>query len=156
MERVIRRDQYGGSAQLGSASLLLYVSLSHTIRHTPHTQLDTNHTHTIRHTSHTRTIRHTPHTHIYVCRTPLHEWSASRRGHNLHNKQQTIIYAVWRERKPTSCNNQMFIINFCLNMFQASLCPSSGEQRMCVTAYDVLHCNKQGNVDIRRNVFFVR
>ena len=32
---------------------------------------------------------------------------------------------VWRERKPTRCNNQMFIINFCLNMFQASLCPSS-------------------------------
>ena len=25
----------------------------------------------------------------------------------------------------------MFIINFCLNMFQASLCTSSGEQRPC-------------------------
>jgi len=25
----------------------------------------------------------------------------------------------------------MFIINFCLNMFRASLCPSSGEQRLC-------------------------
>jgi hypothetical protein len=25
----------------------------------------------------------------------------------------------------------MFIINFCLNMFRASLCPSSGEQRPC-------------------------
>jgi hypothetical protein len=34
---------------------------------------------------------------------------------------------VWRERKPTRCNNQMFIINFCLNMFRSSLCPSSGE-----------------------------
>jgi len=32
----------------------------------------------------------------------------------------------------------MFIINFCLNMFQASLCPSSGEQRPCVTVYGVL------------------
>ena len=32
----------------------------------------------------------------------------------------------------------MFIINFCLNMFQASLCPSSGEQRPCVIAYGVL------------------
>ena len=41
---------------------------------------------------------------------------------------------VWRERKPTRCNNQMFIINFCLNMFRASSCPSSGEQRPCVTA----------------------
>ena len=25
---------------------------------------------------------------------------------------------------------QMFIINYCLNMFQASLCPSSGEPRI--------------------------
>jgi len=32
----------------------------------------------------------------------------------------------------------MFIINFSLNMFRASLCPSSGEQRPCVTAYGVL------------------
>ena len=32
----------------------------------------------------------------------------------------------------------MFIINFCLNMFRALLCPSSGEQRPCVTAYGVL------------------
>ena len=32
----------------------------------------------------------------------------------------------------------MFIINFCLNMFRASLCPSSGEQRPCVTPYGVL------------------
>ena len=38
---------------------------------------------------------------------------------------------MWRERKPTRCNNQMFIINFCPNMFRASLCPSSGEQRPC-------------------------
>jgi len=45
---------------------------------------------------------------------------------------------MWRERKPTRCNNQMFIINCCLNMFQASLCPSSGEQRPCVNAYGVL------------------
>ena len=37
----------------------------------------------------------------------------------------------WRERKPTSYNNHMFIINFCLDMFRASLCPSSGEQRPC-------------------------
>ena len=40
-----------------------------------------------------------------------------------------IVSKVWRERKPTRCNNRMFIINFCLNMFRASLCPSSGEQR---------------------------
>jgi len=47
-------------------------------------------------------------------------------------------HKVWRERKQTRCNNWMFIINFCLNMFRASLCPSSGEQRPCVTAYGVL------------------
>jgi len=44
--------------------------------------------------------------------------------------------------KPTRCNNQMFIINFCLNMFRASLCPTSGEQRPCYciwcTALDLL------------------
>jgi len=49
-----------------------------------------------------------------------------------------IVSKVWRERKPTSCNNQMLIINFCLNMFRLSLCPSSGEQRPCVTACGVL------------------
>jgi len=49
-----------------------------------------------------------------------------------------IVIKVWRERKPTRCNNQMFIINFRLNMFRASLCPSSGEQRPCVTACVVL------------------
>ena len=40
-----------------------------------------------------------------------------------------------RERKPTRCNNYIFIINFCFNMFRASLCPSSGEQRpyYCIT-----------------------
>jgi hypothetical protein len=32
----------------------------------------------------------------------------------------------------------MFIIYFCLNMFRELLCPSSGEQRPCVTAYSVL------------------
>ena len=47
-------------------------------------------------------------------------------------------WILWRERKPTRCNNHMFIINFCLNMFRASLCPSSGEQRPCVTACGVL------------------
>ena len=26
---------------------------------------------------------------------------------------------------------ELFIINFCLNMFRASLCPSSGEQTPC-------------------------
>ena len=49
-----------------------------------------------------------------------------------------MLTELWRERKPTRCNNQMFIINFCLNMIRASLCPSSGEQRPCVTAYSVL------------------
>ena len=39
-----------------------------------------------------------------------------------------------------------FIINFCLNMFRASLCASSGVLRPCVTAYGVLrwfcwHCS---------------
>ena len=48
------------------------------------------------------------------------------------------------ERIITRCNNsdvycqlQMLITNYCLNMFRASLCPSSGEQRPCITAYGV-------------------
>jgi len=41
------------------------------------------------------------------------------------------VAVVKREKKPTRCNNQTFIINFCLNMFWASLCPSSREQRPC-------------------------
>ena len=36
-----------------------------------------------------------------------------------------------KRENPTGCNNEMFIINVCLNMFRASLCPSSGEQRPC-------------------------
>ena len=40
------------------------------------------------------------------------------------------------EQRPCYCDNQMFIINFCLNMFRASFCPSSGEQRPCC-------CNNQ-------------
>ena len=39
-------------------------------------------------------------------------------------------WSVKRE-KPTRYNNQMFIINVCLNMFRASLCPSSGVERPC-------------------------
>ena len=45
---------------------------------------------------------------------------------------------MWRERKPTRCNNQVFIINFCLNMFRASLCPSSGEERPCYCIWCVV------------------
>ena len=32
----------------------------------------------------------------------------------------------------------MFIINFCLNMFRASLCASSGEQRPCYCIWCVV------------------
>jgi len=34
-----------------------------------------------------------------------------------------------KKEKPTRRTNLMFIINFYLNMFRASLCPASGEQR---------------------------
>jgi hypothetical protein len=50
---------------------------------------------------------------------------------------ETEGLSVKRE-KTNRCNNQMIIINFCLNMFRASICPSSGEQRLCVTAFVVL------------------
>ena len=42
---------------------------------------------------------------------------------------------MWSERKPNRCNNQMFIINLCHNMFRASLCPSSGELRPCYSLW---------------------
>jgi hypothetical protein len=32
----------------------------------------------------------------------------------------------------------MFIVNFCLNMFRASLCQSSGEQRLCYCIWCVV------------------
>jgi hypothetical protein len=44
----------------------------------------------------------------------------------------------YEKGRPTRCNNQMFIINFCLNVFQASLCPSSGEQRPCYCTWCVV------------------
>ena len=43
-----------------------------------------------------------------------------------------------KREKPTRCDNQMFIINFYLNMFRASLCPSSGEQRTCYCIWCIL------------------
>ena len=47
-------------------------------------------------------------------------------------------WAKCEERSPTRCNNWMFIINFCLNMFRALLCPSSGEQRLCYCIWCVV------------------
>ena len=43
-----------------------------------------------------------------------------------------------KREKPTRCNNKMFIIKFCLNVFRASLCPSSGEQRLCYCIWCIL------------------
>jgi hypothetical protein len=52
--------------------------------------------------------------------------------------------SVKREKTPTRCNNYMFIIDFCLNMFRASLCPSSGEQRPCYCIW----CTVLGLLDV--------
>jgi hypothetical protein len=43
-----------------------------------------------------------------------------------------------KREKPTRCNNWMFIINFYLNMFRASLYPSSGEERTCYCIWCVV------------------
>ena len=55
------------------------------------------------------------------------------------NPNHTSEYLhLWRERKkPTRCNNQMFIINFCLNMFQHHYAHLQ-ENKDHVTAYSVL------------------
>ena len=48
------------------------------------------------------------------------------------------VYEAYEEGRPTRCNNYMFIINFCLNMFRASSYPSSGEQRPCYCIWCVV------------------
>jgi len=45
----------------------------------------------------------------------------------IFRSSKTVCYCIW-----------CIIINFCLNMFRASLCPSSGERKPCVIAYGVL------------------
>ena len=47
------------------------------------------------------------------------------------SRTNSKVLSVKREKKSTKRNYQMFIINFCLDMFRAPLCPSSGEQRPC-------------------------
>ena len=47
-------------------------------------------------------------------------------------------YAHLQENKDRVLLHMAYYYNFYLNMFRASLCPSSGEQRPCVTAYSVL------------------
>jgi len=50
--------------------------------------------------------------------------------------KQNIV--VKRERENQQDVTIRFYYQHCLNMFRASLCPSSGEQRQCVTACGVL------------------
>ena len=49
-----------------------------------------------------------------------------------------IVSKVWREKNQQDATIRCFIINFCLNMFRASLCPSSGEQRPCYCIWCVV------------------
>jgi len=52
-----------------------------------------------------------------------------------------IVSKLWRERKKTNKMQQSDVYyQRCLNMYRASLCPSSGEQRPCVTACGMLRC----------------
>jgi len=76
-----------------------------------------------------------------VNKNPFHLWSigfacssCNAYFEYLSNALGSCDRASWakcEDRRPTRCNNYMFIINFCFNMFRASLCPSSGEQRPC-------------------------
>jgi hypothetical protein len=78
---------------------------------------------------------------MFISKLPVKQGSSFNfaNKHSSHNCNSVILnwlmVVMCEEREKT---NKMFIINFCLNMFQASLCPSSGEQRLCVTAYGVL------------------
>ena len=45
---------------------------------------------------------------------------------------------TYQEVSTMKVSVQLFIINFCLNMFRASLCPSSGDQRPCYCIWFVV------------------
>ena len=48
-----------------------------------------------------------------------------------------IVSKIWRKKTNKMQQSDVFI-NFCLNMFRASLCPSSGEQRPCYCIWCVV------------------
>jgi len=59
--------------------------------------------------------------------------------HYSQNKFEKLVHLLWRERERTNKMQKSDIYyQHCLNMFPASLCPSSGEQRPCVTACGIL------------------
>ena len=74
---------------------------------------------------------------------------------NVWNKKKFVkIHPVrWRERNQHDATNLMFIIKFYLNMFRASLCPSSGEQE-CLTPHMVFctGCDGCGCVKLGREL----
>ena len=75
---------------------------------------------------------HNPELHRSVMMLSVYRKSTVFSHYTVDTLQLTVMYLRvenYEERRPTRCNNQMFIINFCFNMFRASLCPSSGEQR---------------------------
>jgi len=50
------------------------------------------------------------------------------------------------------CQFQMLIIDYCLDMFLASLCPSSGEKTTCYCIWGIFAVTRE-DVDISRVVF---
>jgi len=51
------------------------------------------------------------------------------------------------------CQLQMLIIDYSLDMFRTSLCPSSGEKTTCYCIWSVFAVTKE-DVDISRVVFY--
>ena len=72
---------------------------------------------------------------------------------DLTKQLQTQYWCEVREKTNKMQQLDVYFQQF-LNMFRASLCPSSGKQDY-VTACGVLRCNKRGKLDISFNVFFV-
>ena len=67
-------------------------------------------------------------------------------AHHQENKDPVLLHMVFAlvvldvagcSCGALCCRVRALIINDCHNMFRASLCPSSGEQRPCITAYGV-------------------
>ena len=67
-------------------------------------------------------------------------------GHHYANRQENKERVLLHMVFCTGCAGcgcvdlgRKLCVHFYLNMFRTSLCPSSGQQRPCITAYGVLH-----------------
>ena len=81
-----------------------------------------------------------------VCQKEQH-WTVKREERVKKEYQQdATIYMI-------HCQFQMLIIDYSLDMFRASLCPSSGEKTMCYCIWGIFAATRK-DADISHVVFF--